>query len=202
MLTFTDVATFEAWMAEHHESADEVWVLFPKKGTDARSITRAETLQVALCYGWIDGKAMSGAPKGPGFAAPSVGPGAGNGTVPDGWWAQRFTPRRPRSTWSKVNRIHVERLIEAGRMRPAGQRQIDLAKGDGRWDAAYDSPSRAEVSPEFAAALAESPEAAKAFEALGSTARYTMIVTLQKLKRPETRARRIREYIEKLTAGN
>jgi uncharacterized protein YdeI (YjbR/CyaY-like superfamily) len=87
-------------------------------------------------------------------------------------------------------------------MRPAGQRQIDLAKADGRWDAAYDSPSRAEVSPELAAALAQSPAAAKAFEALGSGARYVMIVTLQKLKRPETRARRIREYIDKLSASS
>lgn len=183
MLTFTDATAFEAWLAAHHASADEVWVLFPKKGLDVPSITRSETLDVALCYGWIDGKAVSA-------------------TAPEGWWAQRFTPRRPRSTWSKVNRIRVRRLIRDGRMRPAGQRQIDLAKADGRWDAAYDSPSRAEVSPEFAAALAASPAAARAWEALGSGARYTMIVTLQKLRRPESRARRIREYIDTLSSSS
>src|SRR4029453_18813083 len=128
-----------------------------EEGTPVPSVTRPEAVDVALCYGWIDGKTTSS-------------------TMPDGWWAQRFTPRRPRSTWSKVNRIHVERLIAAGRMRPAGQRQVDLAKADGRWDPPYAPRSRAEVSPEFAAALAESPAAAKAFEALGSGARYSMIV--------------------------
>jgi uncharacterized protein YdeI (YjbR/CyaY-like superfamily) len=183
MLTFPDVATFEAWMAEHHAGADEVWVLFPKKGTPVASITRSETLDVALCHGWIDGKAMSGG-------------------APEGWWAQRFTPRRKRSTWSKVNRVRVEKLIAAGRMTPAGQVQIDLAKADGRWDAAYDSPSRAEVSPELAAALAEVPGATAAFEALRAGERYTMIVTLQKLKRPESRTRRIRAYVERLTASS
>ncbi|WP_344076981.1 YdeI/OmpD-associated family protein [Luedemannella helvata] len=177
------MASFEAWMSEWHETADEVWVLFPKKGVDEPSITRSDTLDVALCYGWIDGKAMSGA-------------------APEGWWCQRFTPRRKRSTWSKVNRVRVAKLIEAGRMRPAGLRQVELAKADGRWDAAYDSPSRAEPSPEFAAALNASPAAKAAWDALGSSARYVMIVTLQKLKRPQTRERRIREFITKLAAGS
>ncbi|MEU6023270.1 YdeI family protein [Micromonospora sp. NPDC048871] len=177
------MASFEAWLTQWHETADEVWVLFPKKGVEVPSITRSETLDVALCFGWIDGKAMSG-------------------NAPQGWWSQRFTPRRKRSTWSKVNRVRVAKLIAAGRMRPAGLRQVELAKADGRWEAAYDSPSRAEVSPEFAAALAASPAATAAWEKLGSGRRYVMIVTLQKLKRPETRQRRIGEFIATLAASS
>jgi uncharacterized protein YdeI (YjbR/CyaY-like superfamily) len=179
---FASADEFAAYLAAHHETADEVWIAFPKKGTGVPSVTRSEALDVALCYGWIDGKATSQ-------------------TTPEGWWAMRFTPRRRRSVWSKINRIKVEKLIREGRMQPAGQAQIDLAKADGRWDAAYDSPTRAEVTPELAAALAAEPAAAAAFAALSASSRYTILVTLQRLKKQETRERRIATYVARLAAG-
>jgi uncharacterized protein YdeI (YjbR/CyaY-like superfamily) len=180
MRTFADVEEFESWLAAHHAEAEEVWVVLPKKGTPAPSVTRSEALGVALCYGWIDGKATSG-------------------TTEEGWWAQRFTPRRPRSVWSKVNRIKAERLIESGRMRPAGLAQVERAKADGRWAAAYDSPSRAQVPEDLAAALARVPGTAEALAALSAGARYAILLNLQKLKRPETRVRRIGEVVARLT---
>lgn len=182
MLTFTDAEEFEAWLAVHHASAEEVWVVLPKKETPVESVSRNEALGVALCYGWIDGKATSA-------------------TTPPGWWAQRFTPRRPRSAWSKVNRVKAERLIQAGRMRPAGLDQIERAKADGRWAAAYDSPSRARIPDDLATALSAAPGAAAAFAALNASARYAILLHLQKLKRPESRQRRIREVAEGLSSG-
>lgn len=145
-LAFAAVEEFEKWMEEHHETASEVWVALPKKGTDVPSITRSQALDVSLCYGWIDGKASSA-------------------TTPDGWWAQRYTPRRPRSSWSKVNCAKVEELIRVGRMRPAGMEQIELARADGRWDAAYDPPSTAETPDDLRQALEANPAAAKAYDA-------------------------------------
>lgn len=181
-LAFASTEEFTAWMEVNHRTAAEVWLALPKKGTDVPSVTRSEALDVALCYGWIDGKATSA-------------------TTPDGWWAQRFTPRTPRSTWSKVNRVKVEKLIQAGRMRPAGLEQIELAKADGRWAAAYDSPSTAEVPAELQAALDADPAAAEAFAALSKSNRYLILLNIQKAKRPETRTRRIQQYVSRLAAG-
>ncbi|MBF8191531.1 YdeI/OmpD-associated family protein [Nonomuraea sp. K274] len=173
---------FAAWMEAHHSAAGEVWLALPKKGTGVASVTRSEALDVALCYGWIDGKAFSGG-------------------VPDGWWAQRFSPRRARSPWSKINCARVEELIATGRMRPAGLEQVEQAKADGRWAAAYAPPSTAEVPPELQAALDASPAAATAFAALSKSSRYQILLTLQKAKKAETRARRIAGYVERLEAG-
>ncbi|MGN9840957.1 YdeI/OmpD-associated family protein [Nonomuraea sp. H19] len=173
---------FAAWLEDNHQKAGEVWLALPKKGTDAASVTRSEALDVALCYGWIDGKASSA-------------------SMPDGWWAQRFSPRRPRSPWSKINCARVEELIAAGRMRPSGLEQVEQAKADGRWAAAYAPQSSAEVPPELQAALDASPAAAAAFAALSKSSRYQILLTLQKAKKAETRARRIAGYVERLEAG-
>ncbi|MFE3070635.1 YdeI family protein [Streptomyces sp. NPDC059247] len=177
------VAEFAAWLEEHHEGADEVWIALPKKGTPVPSISRDEALDVALCYGWIDGKAYSG-------------------NVPEGWWAQRFSPRKRRSPWSRINCAKVEKLIGAGRMRPSGLAQIELARADGRWDAAYAPQSTAEVPPDLRVALDASPVAATAFEALSRSNRYQILLNVAKAVRPETRARRIAGYVERLTAGD
>jgi uncharacterized protein YdeI (YjbR/CyaY-like superfamily) len=181
-LHFATVDEFAAWLEANHRTADEVWVALPKKGTEVPSVTRSQALDVALCYGWIDGKAFSG-------------------NVPDGWWAQRFSPRKARSSWSKINCAKVEKLIAAGRMRPAGLEQIELAKADGRWAAAYAPPSTAEIPPDLRAALDASPVAADAFAALSKSSGYQILLTIQKAKKAETRARRIAGYIERLEAG-
>lgn len=179
---FPSVDDFAHWLDAHHARADHVWVALPKKGTPAESVTRSEALDVALCYGWIDGKALSA-------------------TTPDGWWAQRFTPRKARSVWSKINCAKAELLIGEGRMRPAGLEQVEAAKADGRWAAAYDSPSTAQVPDDLRKALNASPEASAAFAALGAGDRYRILLALQKVKRPETRTRRIAAEIAALTAG-
>jgi uncharacterized protein YdeI (YjbR/CyaY-like superfamily) len=176
---FESADEFAGWLETNHATAADVWVAFPKKGTPEASVTRSEALDVALCYGWIDGQATSA-------------------TMPDGWWAMRFSPRRPRSTWSKVNVAKVGELIAAGRMRPAGLAQIEAAKADGRWDAAYDPASTAVVPEDLRAALAAVPAAAAAFAGLRAAERYQILLTLQKVKRPETRARRVAGYVEKL----
>ncbi|GAB4085407.1 YdeI/OmpD-associated family protein [Myceligenerans cantabricum] len=172
---------FEQWMEENHETADEVWVALPKKGTDVASLTRSEALDVALCFGWIDGKAYSG-------------------HVPDGWWSQRFSPRRKRSPWSKINCGRVEELLAGGRMRPTGIAQVEQAKADGRWEAAYAPQSTAEVTPDLQAALDASPDATTAFDALSRSARYQILLDIQKAVKPETRARRIARHVERLAA--
>jgi uncharacterized protein YdeI (YjbR/CyaY-like superfamily) len=179
---FASVEDFAAWMEANHATADEVWVPLPKKGTPVPSVTRGEALDVALCYGWIDGKAYSG-------------------DVPDGWWAQRFSPRRRRSPWSKINCARVEELIAAGLMRPAGLEQIEQAKADGRWAAAYAPQSTAEVTPELQAALDASPTAAAAFAKLSRSTRYQILLTIAKAKKAETRERRIADYVDRLATG-
>lgn len=183
ILYCTSSDEFAAWMEENHQTAAEVWLALPKKGTDVPSVTRSEALDVALCYGWIDGKAFSG-------------------STPEGWWAQRFSRRRPRSPWSKINCARVENLIAAGRMRPPGLAQIEQAKADGRWEAAYAPPSTAEVPPDLQGALDASPRAAAAFAALSKSNSYQILLTIQKAKKAETRARRIADYIDRLEVGD
>ena len=179
---FASVEEFADWMEANHATADEVWVPLPKKGTPVPSVSRGEALDVALCYGWIDGKAFSG-------------------NVPEGWWAQRFSPRRKRSPWSRINCARVEELIAEGLMRPAGLAQIDLAKADGRWAAAYAPQSTAEVTPELQAALDASPAAAEAFAKLSRSSRYQILLTIAKAKKAETKERRIADYVDRLATG-
>jgi uncharacterized protein YdeI (YjbR/CyaY-like superfamily) len=177
VLVFADPKAWEDWLAEHHEMDKGVWVTFAKKGADVTTVTYPEAVEVALCHGWIDGQAAG---------------------LDDSLWLQRFTPRGPRSKWSQINCARAERLIEAGRMRPAGHAAIEAARQDGRWDAAYAPPSRATVPPDLQAALDANADAAAFFATLSGTNRYAILYRVGDAKRPETRARRIKQYVEML----
>ena len=174
---FATVRGWEAWLARNHASSDGLWLLISRPGAEKGSVSYAEALEVALCHGWIDG--------------PKKGLDAHH-------WLQRFTPRRARSTWSKVNREKVARLIEQGRMQPAGQREIDRARADGRWDQAYDSPRHAAVPDDLRAALDASPAAAAFFATLDGANRYAVLWRIQTAKMSTTRARRIARLVDML----
>jgi len=174
---FASPAQMEAWLEEHGESSDGIWLKFAKKGSGIPSVVYADAVEVALCHGWIDGQARR---------------------LDEQHYLQRFTPRRPRSKWSMINREKAERLIAESRMRPAGLREIERAREDGRWDDAYDSPTTATVPDDFQQALDADPGAREFFESLGSTKRYSFLYRIADAKRPETRARRIAEYVELL----
>ena len=177
---FASAAEWEAWLREHHDTAPGVWIRFARKGSGTPSVTYLEALHAALCFGWIDGQAKS---------------------VDDASYVQRFTPRRARSIWSKRNRGFAEALIAEGRMQPAGLREVERAKADGRWDAAYDAPSTATVPDDLQAALDASPRAAEFFATLNGQNRYAILHRIQTAKKPETRARRIAGFVAMLEAG-
>jgi len=176
-LEFPDPAAWERWLGANHESSAGVWLKIARKGSGAATVTYAEALAEALCCGWIDGQ-----------KAP----------CDETYWLQRFTPRGPRSKWSEVNRRKATELIEQGRMRPAGVAQIDAAKNDGRWDAAYASQRTVTVPDDFQRALDASPDANAFFATLKSSERYSFLYRIHDAKRPETRARRIRDYVAML----
>jgi len=180
LLVFASKDEFEAWMEEHHDSVDGVWIKVAKKGSGIPSVHPPEALDVALCFGWIDGQRKS---------------------IDETFYQQKYTPRRARSKWSKINVEKVAALIEAGKMRPSGLAEIERAKADGRWDAAYDSPSRISVPPDLQAELDKRPVAAANFAALKSTNRYAILYRLHDAKRPETRARRLAQFVEMLERG-
>ena len=177
---FAAPGDMEAWLEEHGEASDGIWLKFAKKASGTPSVVYAEAVEIALCHGWIDGQVKR---------------------LDEQHYLQKFTPRRPRSTWSKINREKAERLMAEGRMRPAGLREVERAKEDGRWDEAYDSPSTATVPDDFRAALDAEPAAAEFFASLGSTRRYSFLYRITDAKRPETRAKRIAEYVELLARG-
>lgn len=177
---FATPRAFEQWLSRNHAKAQGIRIQFAKKASGIRSVDYAQALDVALCYGWIDGQAKS---------------------IDADWYSQRFTPRRARSIWSKRNRDIVARLIREGRMQSAGQAEIDRAKADGRWDAAYDSPANAKVPPDLAAALSKSPNAKRVFEALDGQNRYAILYRLATAKKPETRAKRLATFVEMLREG-
>lgn len=177
---FATPADFERWLREHHATATCLWVKYAKKKSGIASIDWNAAVDVALCFGWIDGQAKG---------------------LDDTYAIQRFTPRGKRSRWSKLNRERVARLVEAGRMQPAGAAEIERAKADGRWDAAYDSPANARVPDDLAAALAESAKAKKFFESLNATNRYAILYRLHEAKKPETRARRLAKFVAMLKQG-
>ena len=171
---------WETWLRAHHETATAIWLKLAKKEAGVPSVTYAEALDVALCYGWIDGQKKS---------------------LGGGYWAQRFVPRRPRSNWSKVNCAKAEALIAAGKMRARGRREVDAAKADGRWARAYDSPRTARVPDDLRRALDASPKARDFFAALDGANRYAILYRVQTARRPETRARRIDTLVAMLAAG-
>ncbi|HEX7690641.1 MAG TPA: YdeI/OmpD-associated family protein [Burkholderiaceae bacterium] len=171
-------AAFDAWLARHHASSDGTWLQLAKAGTPG--LRYAEALEVALCHGWIDGQKKS---------------------LDAQHFLQRFTPRRARSLWSKINRDKALALIAAGRMRPAGLAQVEAAKADGRWDDAYDGARSAQVPPDLQAALDARPAARAFFATLDGTNRYAVLWRVQTAKKPETRARRIEQLVGMLARG-
>ena len=179
-LEFASQDAWEAWLAEHHDTSPGAWLKIAKAGSDHTTVSYAEALEVALCYGWIDGQKRP---------------------LDDQFWLQRFTRRGTRSKWSKINRTKATDLIEAGRMQPAGLREVERATADGRWDAAYDSPRTATVPDDLQAAL-DANDAARAFFAtLDRANRYAILYRVQDAKRAETRARRIEQFVAMLADG-
>jgi uncharacterized protein YdeI (YjbR/CyaY-like superfamily) len=179
-LEFPDRAAWERWLSDQHATSDGVWLKIAKKGSGATTLTYADALEEALRYGWIDGQ---------------------KGARDESFWLQRFCPRGPRSKWSQVNRAKATELIEQKRMTPAGIAQVEAAKRDGRWDAAYAPQSTMTVPEDFQQALDASPSANEFFATLKSSERYSFLYRIYDAKRPETRARRIREYVAMLAEG-
>jgi uncharacterized protein YdeI (YjbR/CyaY-like superfamily) len=178
---FRTRAAWEKWLERHHGDDAGVWMKFAKKGTGVTTVTYAEALEVALCFGWIDAQVKR---------------------LDETYYLQRFTPRRARSKWSKINRESATRLIESGTMRPPGLAEVDRAKADGRWDAAYDSSAAAVVPDDFERALARNKKAREFFTTLSSANRYAILYRIRDAKRPETRARRITQLVEMLARGD
>jgi uncharacterized protein YdeI (YjbR/CyaY-like superfamily) len=179
-IAFATPADFEAWLEADGADVGGVWLKLAKKGSGVTTVTYDEALDVALCHGWIDGLVKR---------------------LDDVYYLQRFTPRRARSKWSKRNRDLVAHLTDEGRMRPGGQAEVDRAKADGRWEAAYDSPSNIQVPEDLQAALDANPAAKEAFAGLSSQNRYAVLYRTLDAKRPETRARRIATFVEMLARG-
>jgi uncharacterized protein YdeI (YjbR/CyaY-like superfamily) len=177
-LLFEDQDAWSSWLQDNHGTSSGVWLRIAKKGADVRSVSYLEAVDVALCFGWIDGQKRSD---------------------DDGYWLQRFTPRSEKSIWSKINREKAIRLIETGQMHAAGLREVERAKRDGRWDAAYDSPSAATIPEDFQAALDKSPRAKAFFATLDSRNRYAVLFRIQTAKKAETRAKRIQQFVAMLS---
>lgn len=180
MLPFRTMAAWIAWIREHHGDTDGMWIKFAKKDSGIDSITYEQAREGAIMYGWIDGLKNS---------------------LDSKWYLIRFTPRRARSKWSKINREIAEELIARKKMRKAGLAEVDRAKADGRWEAAYDPPSTIQPHPDLTTALAASPEAAAFFESLSKSNRFTILYQVLDAKRAETRARRIKKFIAMLERG-
>jgi uncharacterized protein YdeI (YjbR/CyaY-like superfamily) len=172
-----DQEAWRAWLEENHASLAGVWLKFAKKGSPKPTVTYSEAIEEALCFGWIDGQARG---------------------HDEHFYLQRFTPRRPKSKWSQINREKATRLLAEGRVRPAGLAQIDAAKADGRWDAAYPAQSAAQVPGDLQEALDQNPKAKEFFETLTGSARYAFLYRLHNVTKPEARAKRIAGYIELL----
>ena len=177
IIPFGSQEYWEAWLEEHYGTSDGLWLKIAKKGSGICSVSYPEALDVAISYGWIDGQRAS---------------------FDDKFFLQRFTPRRPKSKWSKVNREKATELIERGKMKAAGLKEVELAKQDGRWDKAYDSQRNATVPTDFQQELDKNPGAREFFTTLDSTNRYAILYRIQDAKKPETRARRIQKYITML----
>jgi len=180
VIAFRDAAEFEAWLDAHVDLRVGVWLKIAKKGSGVPSLTDDEAVDLGLCYGWISGQRKS--------------------YDDEDYYLQKYVPRRPRSRWSQVNVAKVEELTAAGRMRPAGLAEVEAAKADGRWAAAYESQRNATVPPDLAAALAASPQAAQAFDALTKTQRYAVILKLVTARTATARAAQLRSAMTALEA--
>lgn len=180
IVLFATAAELEAWLEGDGADSGGVWLKIAKKGSGVESVSYAEALEVALCFGWIDSQKR-------GFD--------------ERYFLQRFTPRRPRGRWSRINREKVEGLIGAGRMRPAGMAEVDAAKADGRWEAAYEGQGTARVPADLQRELDSRPVAREFFARLDSANRYAIVYRLDEAKRPETRERRLRKFVEMLERG-
>lgn len=177
---FADQAALEAWLEEHHTTAPGLYVKIAKKGSGVPSVDWAGMVEVLLCFGWIDGRANR---------------------LDDRFYLQRITPRRPRSVWSQKNVETVGRLIEAGRMRPAGLAVVEAAQADGRWERAYGAATTTTVPDDLAAALDAEPAARAAFDALDRTGRYAVLWRVHTAATEQTRANRIAAAVERLAGG-
>lgn len=171
---------WDAWLKANHAGSAGVWLQIQKKDAAGPSPTYAEALDVALCHGWIDGQKRG---------------------HDENSWLQMFTPRRPRSAWSKKNTEHAERLIQAGKMKKAGLAEVEAAKKDGRWTAAYEPPSRASIPEDFLKALRKNKKAEAFFKSLNKTNLYSIAYRLQTAKTPETREKRMKVILEMMAKG-
>jgi uncharacterized protein YdeI (YjbR/CyaY-like superfamily) len=174
IIPFASREQWEAWLEEQHATSEGLWLKFAKKGSGIETVTYDQAVEVAICYGWIDGQARR---------------------LDQDYYLQRFTPRRARSRWSKVNRKKATELIERGQMNPAGLSEVERARADGRWDAAYDAPSTATVPDDLLKELEKNEAAWDFFSELDRRNRYAILYQIQDARRPETRARRIAKYV-------
>ena len=174
---FRAAADWHGWLAEHHASSPGAWLRLAKAGAREPTLTYAEALDAAICFGWIDAQTRG---------------------LDEQYWLKRFTPRRPGGKWSKINTQKAEALIAAGRMQPAGLAEVERARADGRWDAAYAGQATIVIPDDLAAALAADPVAAAFFTTLTSQNRYAILYRLTTVKRAETRARKVAQYVQML----
>ena len=178
VMPFETQQDWETWLKEHHADTKGIWLKLAKKAAGTPSVSYAEALDSALCYGWIDGQKAS---------------------FDDKYWLQKFTPRGARSIWSKVNCDKATALIAEGRMQLAGLRQVELAKSDGRWETAYESQSKITIPDDFQRELDKNQRAKEFFSTLDSANRYAVLFRIQTAKKPETRSARIQKFIEMLS---
>jgi len=181
VLAFRDAADFEAWLADHVEWRPGVWLKIAKKGSGVPSLTDEEAVDLGLCYGWISGQRKA---------------------YDEIYYLQHYVPRRPRSRWSQVNARRANALIATGRMRPSGFAEVEAAKADGRWDAAYESQKEATIPPDLAAALGANLQAGKAFASLSKTDRYAVILDIVSARTVQTRSAHILKAVAALAAGD
>ena len=179
-LPFESKKKFAEWLAKNHDKSAGAWLKLAKKATGIPSVTYQEALDVALCYGWIDGQ---------------------KGSFDDKYFLQKFTPRRPKSIWSKINVEKVERLVASGEMKPSGLKAVESAKQDGRWAAAYASQKNISVPADFQSALEKNKKAKAFFESLTSARRYSFLFRIETAKKAETREKRIIQFVEMLANG-
>jgi len=180
ILPFETKKKFAEWLAKNHDESVGLWLKIAKKATGISTVTYAEALDVALCYGWIDGQ---------------------KGSFDEQYFLQKFTPRRPKSIWSKINVEKVAGLIASGEMKPAGLKAVEAAKQDGRWAAAYSSQKNMEVPADFQSALNKNKKAKAFFETLTGSRRYSFLFRIETAKKAETREKRIRQFVEMLEKG-